>query len=44
MAERGIDQRQIGELEAGRLDPTFDVLLALAEGIGVQLSTLIPNE
>jgi transcriptional regulator with XRE-family HTH domain len=42
-AGTGIDAQQIKALEAGRLDPAFDVMCALADGIGVRLSALIPN-
>jgi hypothetical protein len=28
----------------GRLDPTFDAMIALADGIGVRLSALIPED
>jgi transcriptional regulator with XRE-family HTH domain len=42
-ASTGIDARQIDALEAGRLDPAFDVMCALADGIGVRLSALIPE-
>ena len=40
----GIDARQITALEAGRLDPAFDVMCALADGIGVRSSTLFPED
>jgi len=39
----GIDAQQIGAMEAGRLGPAFDVMCALAEGIGVRLSALFPK-
>ncbi len=42
-ARTGIDAQQINALEVGRLDPAFDVMCALADGIGVRLSALIPN-
>ncbi|HUB74247.1 MAG TPA: helix-turn-helix transcriptional regulator [Solirubrobacteraceae bacterium] len=42
-ARSGIDTRQISALEAGRLDPAFDVMCALADGIGVRLSALFPE-
>lgn len=42
-ARTGIDVEHISALEAGRLDPTFDVLLALADGIGVRASALVPK-
>jgi transcriptional regulator with XRE-family HTH domain len=43
-ARTGIDTEQIDALEAGRLDPAFDVMIALADGIGVRLSALIPED
>jgi transcriptional regulator with XRE-family HTH domain len=43
-ARTGVDAQQINALEAGRFDPPFDVMIALADGIGVRLSTLIPND
>jgi len=42
-AKTGIDAQQINALEAGRLDPGFDVMCALADGIGIRLSALIPD-
>ena len=42
-ARTGIGAHQINALEAGRLDPAFDVMCALADGIGVRLSALIPD-
>jgi DNA-binding response OmpR family regulator len=42
-ARTGIDQHQISDLEAGRLDPTFGLLIALADGAGVPPSALIPS-
>ena len=43
-ARTGIDAQQISALEAGRFDPPFDVMIALADGIGVRLSALIPKD
>jgi transcriptional regulator with XRE-family HTH domain len=40
----GVDVQQINALEAGQLDPAFDVMRALADGIGVRLSVLIPQD
>lgn len=40
-ASAGIDSRSIATLEIGRLDPHYDVLLALAEGLGVRPSTFV---
>jgi len=42
-ATTGIDAQQINALESGRLDPAFDVMCALADGIGVRLSALFPH-
>jgi transcriptional regulator with XRE-family HTH domain len=45
LADRtGIEAKQINALEAGRVDPAFDVMIALADGIGVRLSALIPDD
>jgi transcriptional regulator with XRE-family HTH domain len=43
-ARSGIDAQRISNLEAGRLDPEFDVLIALARGLGVRASALVPPE
>jgi transcriptional regulator with XRE-family HTH domain len=43
-ARSGITARRISNIEAGRLDPRFDVLIALADGLGVRLSALMPDE
>jgi transcriptional regulator with XRE-family HTH domain len=40
----GIDIEHISALEAGQLDPTYDVLLILADGMGVRVSELVPKE
>ena len=37
----GIEPLRIGTLEAGKLDPTYELLIALAEGLGVQPSALV---
>jgi transcriptional regulator with XRE-family HTH domain len=37
----GIDRGDLDALEAGRLDPAFDVLLALANALGVDVVVLI---
>jgi transcriptional regulator with XRE-family HTH domain len=42
-ARVGVDAEQINALEAGRLDPAFDVMIALADGIGVRPSAPIPE-
>jgi transcriptional regulator with XRE-family HTH domain len=39
-AVAGVEREQLDELEAGRLDPTYDMMLALAKGLGVGLSVL----
>jgi transcriptional regulator with XRE-family HTH domain len=42
-ARTGIDVQHISALEAGRLDPEYEVLMALADGMGVQPATLVPE-
>ena len=42
-ARTGVDVRKITALEAGRFDPPFDVMSALADGIGVPLYALMPD-
>lgn len=39
----GVEAATIRELEAGRFDPPLDVILALADGVGVRVSQLILN-
>jgi transcriptional regulator with XRE-family HTH domain len=39
-----IDAGLIDALEAGRLDPRFDALIALARGMEVPISALCPDE
>ncbi len=36
-----IDRERIDALETGRLDPTYELLLAVAEGLGTQPSALV---
>lgn len=43
-ARTGIAAQRISALEAGRLDPTYDVMIALADGMGVQVSALVPKD
>jgi len=43
-ARTGIDAQRINAIEAGQIDPALDVMIALAEGIGVRLSALIPKD
>jgi transcriptional regulator with XRE-family HTH domain len=43
-ARTGVDVRKITALEAGRFDPPFDVMSALADGIGVPLYALMPDD
>ncbi len=43
-ARTDISERRISSLEAGRLDPAYDVLIALADGMGVRASALIPKD
>ncbi len=37
----GMERAQVDELEAGHLDPTYELLLALADGLGTQPSSLV---
>ena len=37
----GIDLKLIATLEAGRLNPSYELLVALAEGLGVPVSVLV---
>lgn len=37
----GVERQHISALEAGQLDPTFELLIALAEGLSVGLSALL---
>ncbi len=39
----GVKRQCISTLEAGRLDPTYDLLLAIAEGLGIGLSALVTH-
>jgi ribosome-binding protein aMBF1 (putative translation factor) len=42
LADRAeIEPRELTAFEAGRLDPTYDVLIAVAEGLNVTASTLV---
>jgi transcriptional regulator with XRE-family HTH domain len=43
-ARTGVGAQQIDAIEAGRLDPAFDVMCALADGIGVRLSALFSEK
>jgi transcriptional regulator with XRE-family HTH domain len=43
-ASSGVEIQRIRELEAGRFDPTYDVLIALARGLDVRLSALVPKD
>ena len=36
----GVAENRIEELEAGELDPDLEMLLALADGLGVRVSAL----
>ncbi len=40
-AAAGIAPARLHALEAGEVDPAYDVLLALAEGLGVQVEQLV---
>jgi transcriptional regulator with XRE-family HTH domain len=37
----GMRRERVEALEGGRFDPTYELLLALAEGLGIQPSTLV---
>lgn len=37
----GMHRRRIDALETGRLDPTYELLLALADGLDIQPSELV---
>jgi transcriptional regulator with XRE-family HTH domain len=39
-----ISPTRVAKLEAGLIDPRFDVLVALSNGLSVGLSALIPEE
>ena len=40
-AATDVELDQIEALEAGRVDPTYELLLALAEGLGVRASAFV---
>jgi transcriptional regulator with XRE-family HTH domain len=40
-AATGVDRRRLHELESGRLNPRYELLLALAEGLGVPASAFV---
>jgi transcriptional regulator with XRE-family HTH domain len=40
-AASGVDLERISALEAGRLDPAYELLLALAEALGVRASEFV---
>ena len=37
----GIPSKRIGALEAGQLDPTYELLVEIADGLGIQPSALV---
>jgi transcriptional regulator with XRE-family HTH domain len=37
----GMRRKRLEALEGGRLDPSYELLLALAEGLGIQPSALV---
>lgn len=43
-ARSGIAAQRIRDLEAGRFDPTYDVMITLAAGMGVRVSALVPRD
>jgi transcriptional regulator with XRE-family HTH domain len=40
-AASDIERRSLSALEAGRLNPTYELLLSLAEGLGIRPSTFV---
>jgi transcriptional regulator with XRE-family HTH domain len=40
----GVETQRIRELETGWFDPTYDVLIALARGLDIRLSALVPKD
>jgi transcriptional regulator with XRE-family HTH domain len=40
----GVEIQHIRELEAGSFDPTLDILIALARGLGIRLPALVPQD
>jgi transcriptional regulator with XRE-family HTH domain len=40
----GVDVQRIRELETGWFDPMYDVLIALARGLDMRLSALVPKD
>ena len=40
----GVDTQDIAAIEAGELDPTITLLVALARGLGLSPSELLPPE
>ena len=40
-ASSGILRERIDALEAGQLDPTYELLLEIADGLGIQPSALV---
>ena len=37
----GVLRERIGAVEAGQLDPTYELLLKIADGLGIQPSALV---
>jgi transcriptional regulator with XRE-family HTH domain len=37
----GVEERRIRALEAGQLDPDYELLIALADGLGVRVAELV---
>jgi transcriptional regulator with XRE-family HTH domain len=37
----GVSRRRLAALEAGRLDPRYDVMLAVADGLDIDLGALV---
>ncbi len=40
-AAAGVDLGRVAALEEGRLDPSYELLLALGDGLGVRASALV---
>lgn len=40
----GFKRRRLVRIEAGELDPRFDGLMALADGLGVPPATIVPAD
>jgi transcriptional regulator with XRE-family HTH domain len=43
-AAAGFKRRRLVRIEAGELDPRYDGLIALADGLGVRVAAIMPPE